>query len=103
MDNYTQDKAYYQFTRFIAAGKHKQLNLNAYDIAILTMIVRYLDMPLGFCSLTQENFAKECCMSLREFKRRTQFLVKNKIIFRYFRKHCYFYELGEFLTNFSTE
>jgi hypothetical protein len=98
MEHFTKQKAYYQLTQFIADGKHKELGLTAYDITILFMIVRYLDMPQGFCSLTQENFAKECCMSVAEFKRRTEFLAKIKIIFRYFKKRTYQYELGESIT-----
>lgn len=103
MDHYSKHKSLYLLNRFINSEIFFELEITPYDITILYLIGRYLDMPSGFCMLKQANFAKECRMSLRQFKLRTEYLFKNKIIFRYYSKKLYCYEYGEILTGFPNK
>lgn len=98
MDKYTKHKAHYQLCSFIGSKKAYDFDLIAEDLAILFMISRYLDMPDGFCRIKQITLAKECFMSESTLRRRCNYLVSQKILFRYMKGKLYCYELGEAIT-----
>ena len=93
--------AHYYFTSFIGSEKYYDFNLNPYDLAILTVICRYLDMPKKFCLARQTYLANEARMSERQFRNSINKLIRLKILTRYSRKKLHGYELGEMLTNVS--
>lgn len=97
------DKALYLLTSFINSEKSYQVKLTPYDIAILFIIARYVDMPLGVCCVKQVNLAKECRMSERQLRDRINYLCDMKLLSRYFRGKLAYHELGELITGIKEE
>jgi hypothetical protein len=93
----------YLVQSFLASEKSYELNINVYDMAILYTIARYLDMPKNQCFGKQSKLAQECRMSLREFKRRTNYLSENKVILRYLKGKLYQYAFGEKISGIIQE
>lgn len=100
-DNSNKHKAHYQLTKFIGSDDYYDYDLTPYDLAILFIISRYLDMPKGLCCLKQIKLARECRMSERELRRSCDRLVDQKILFRYIKGKLYYYELGESITGIA--
>jgi len=98
-----KDTATYLVQKFLSSELSYTLEINAFDIAILYTLARYLDMPQNKCCPKQTTFARNCHMSVREFKRRSERLFKLKIIMRYLKKKLYHYELGEMITGITEE
>lgn len=99
MSKELQHKNYFLLLEFIASKRHYDFDLNPYDLAILMIICRYLDMPLNRCFAKQTTLAKECLMSERQFRRSCEKLIKHDLIIRTCRGSLYNYYLGEALTN----
>lgn len=95
MDNFNKHTAHYQLCCFIGENKHHHFDLTPFDITILFMICRYLDMPGGKCFAKQTTLAIECKMSVRQFKKSTKKLHDLKIIERIIRGKLYHYYIGE--------
>ena len=93
----TKHKAHYQLTRFIGSDEYYSFDLAPHDLAILFIISRYLDMPKGFCNARQTKLATECRMSERKFRNHCNYLVEQKLLFRYAKGKLYYYELGEII------
>lgn len=97
------DTATYLVQNFIGSHKAYELGLDPYDLIILFTIARYLDMPLKKCFGKQITLAKDCHMSIRQFKYRSEELHKDGFILRYKKGKLYHYELGSLLTGISDE
>lgn len=93
-------KAHFQLTYFVSSDDYYTHDLTPDDLAILFIISRYLDMPKNVCCLKQVNLAKECRMSERQLRKRTAFLVSQKLLIRYTRGKLYYYEMGEAITGY---
>jgi hypothetical protein len=87
MSNNTRNQentATYLVQSFVGSERRIPYQLNPYDLTLLFIIARYIDMPLGYCCVKQENLAIEGGMSLRQVK--------------YYRGKLHHYILGEVLT-----
>lgn len=93
-----RQKALFQLTSFINSEQSYELEIDPYDITILFIISRYLDMPKEICCIRQIHLAKECRISERELRHRCAALVSKKLLFRYTKGKLYYYELGEAIT-----
>jgi hypothetical protein len=98
MEYHTQQKAMYQLCNFINSEKRYQLKITSYEISILFVLCRYLDMPKKTCCLKQIPFSIEAGMSERQFRYSCEKLVILKLMFRYMKGKLYYYELGETIT-----
>jgi hypothetical protein len=97
MDN-NKHKASYQVNRFISSENYYEFELTPFELVILFIIARYLDMPKGKCFAKQTVMAKECRMSERQFRLSCKKLINYKLIERGMRGKLYHYYLGTNVT-----
>ena len=97
MDN-TKHKASYQVNRFISSENYYEFELTPFELVILFIIARYLDMPKGKCFAKQTVMAKECGMSIRQFKSSSKKLCELGLLTRGMRGKLYHYYLGDKLS-----
>lgn len=93
-----ENSSTYLVQRFIASEFSHEYELKPYDLVILFVIARYLDMPKSACFAKQKQLAKECRMSERFFRDRTIYLQSLGLLHRIIRWKLYSYELGGVIT-----
>ena len=94
-------KANFLLSQFISSQQYFNYNLTPYEMMILLIICKYLDMPNGRCFGKQETLAKECLMSVRQFRISCQKLINHQIIERTLKGKLYNYYLGSNVTKLS--
>lgn len=93
-----KQKSIYLLTSFINSDHSYDFNISAADIAILFIVARYCDLPLGVCCLKQINLAKECRISERTLRERLKIMIEQNLIFRFFRGKLSVCILGRSIT-----
>lgn len=93
------NKARFQLDKFLASDDRFYYALSPYELTILFMVCRYLDMPNKECFLKPENLALQCGMSRPQIYRSLRKLYDMNLLQRITRRSKDYLILGEYFNH----
>lgn len=94
-----KNKTRYLLDTFLTSEDRYYFALSPYELCILFIVCRYLDMKNGECFLKPETLARECGMSRPQVYRSLRKLYDMNLLMRITRKAKDYLILGDYFKN----